>query len=480
MGGFGDALIAQNTNQMGVNDIATAPVMPPTTLANSVAAYGGNPSNAAAAGAGSAQNANLPSPQQADALLAAGAIAPHQHAAILNMHGLGAIQNQLGANAAAVGQDTAQHIESIGQTTSDQQQAVAMKAADDIKKAQEAAAYDAEHQKQMAEYEKQQAAESEKLQQEYTDRRAHVDRLVSDASSAHVDPEAARGSIGQRALAGIAMALGAMGSAYTGGPNMAAQIIQRTIEDNLQSQKDNLENKWRTAGAAKSDLADVRDQIKDHAAADNIFRAREAQKQIDYLKGLDLQHAAPQVQAGAAQMMADLEQKKEQWSHDASLRGLQNQRETLGQQAEIAVKRTGLDIEAQKLAIDLAIKAGKPVSKEVRDKVAEHESLMAQLDELEKLKGLALPGSDRSHEAEAKLATIQAQLREHYKIGERHPEMVRAILGSDITGIRSGKASTQIATLRKNLTTELNSMLRANDIDVPEPTKAPGKAGAGE
>jgi hypothetical protein len=450
-------------------------MQPPVQAAPAGApAYGGNKD--------AATIANLPHPDVVPALVAGKHITPEQGAAIITAHGrnpgdygLGSIQKQIGETARQTTDEESHYRQNLDESAQAQQLAAEKKASDQIDQAKQAAAYDAEHQKQMADYATQQAQETADMQTKYQERRNVVDRMVSDASTAHVDPEAARGSIGNRAIAGLAMALGAMGSAYTGGPNVAAQIVQKTIEDNLQSQKDEIENKWRGAGAARNALADAREQLGDHAAADHAFRAQEAQKYLDYMKGLDLQHAPQQIQAQAAQIQAQLEQTKNDAAHNATLHSLQSQSQNLGTQAQVAGERGNLDINRQRLSMEQQKANEKAGPKEPAEIIAKHEKITSLLDEMDKQgEGGTAYGTERAHKAGVTTEALKAALREHMKISERHPELVDAMV-SDPTQWRSDKAKTQRDQLRTILENETNSQLKPYGYSLPGKADPGGK-----
>jgi hypothetical protein len=72
-----------------------------------------------------------------------------------------------------------------------------------------------------------------------------------------IDPDQYLGSAGAKITAALAMAMGAMGAAFTGGPNYAMQIIQGAIQDNIDAQKANFAKKRGEADDAHAHIGEV-------------------------------------------------------------------------------------------------------------------------------------------------------------------------------------------------------------------------------
>jgi hypothetical protein len=93
-----------------------------------------------------------------------------------------------------------------------------------------------------------------------------------------VDPDQFLGSAGRKITAAIAMALGAYGSALSGGPNAAMQIIQQGIQENIDAQKANRASRERRAQQAREDVG----------AAAQQGQTEEARALTDYGVGLEM------------------------------------------------------------------------------------------------------------------------------------------------------------------------------------------------
>jgi hypothetical protein len=68
-----------------------------------------------------------------------------------------------------------------------------------------------------------------------------IDEAEDDFSQMRVEDFWAQRNTGQKILAGLGMAIGAAGSAITGGPNYAMQIVNNAIENDLARQKANIQ-----------------------------------------------------------------------------------------------------------------------------------------------------------------------------------------------------------------------------------------------
>jgi hypothetical protein len=78
----------------------------------------------------------------------------------------------------------------------------------------------------------------------------------------NIDPDQFLGSAGRKIGAAIAMALGAYGSALSGGPNSAMEIIQQSIRDNIDAQKANRASRERSAERARERVGETQEQFQ--------------------------------------------------------------------------------------------------------------------------------------------------------------------------------------------------------------------------
>lgn len=104
-----------------------------------------------------------------------------------------------------------------------------------------------------------QLAENQKARQEYLDKiGGDIERDSHALSQAQVDPSRYWKNKGlfSQVLGVIAMALGGFAAPHTGGRNLAADMIERQIENDVAAQRSDLENKWSGLRMQHSLLAD--------------------------------------------------------------------------------------------------------------------------------------------------------------------------------------------------------------------------------
>ena len=79
---------------------------------------------------------------------------------------------------------------------------------------------------------------------------ANIDKVMADIASTKIDPHRFWDSrtTGQKVATGIGLILSGMGSGLTGQPNLAAQFLQRTIDQDIEAQKANLDKKNNLVG----------------------------------------------------------------------------------------------------------------------------------------------------------------------------------------------------------------------------------------
>lgn len=117
-------------------------------------------------------------------------------------------------------------------------------------------------------------------------------------------------STGQKIMAAIALGLGAYGSARTGGPNQAMQIIDNAIARDLNMQKTKLAKLEATRDAKKGVYQMLFDQYKNEDVADSAALTMMLKK-----VELDLQRSASLAlsdtkKAGIAQMIGQIQEKR--------------------------------------------------------------------------------------------------------------------------------------------------------------------------
>lgn len=141
-----------------------------------------------------------------------------------------------------------------------------------------------------------------------------LEQAVGAFESAKVDPKRMWASMqnGQKALTGVAMALGAFGAAYNGGNNQAATLIRKAVDDDIQLQKAEIQKLGDVVTAKRSVLQDMRALFDDERQAESAAKLAMINQAEIGLKQMAAQYKSPQIQANAMTALADLELQKEQ------------------------------------------------------------------------------------------------------------------------------------------------------------------------
>lgn len=203
------------------------------------------------------------------------------------------------------------------------------------------------------------AKKQEALQRTIDDDAARTATLNKDyLEESQKDPT--QQSFANRLGAGLAIALGAMGAALTGGPNYALQIVQQKTQEQIAAHRDKVAGK-------KGAIENQRNLYSDHLqqlgnaqaaqAATELAYTQQAQRQLEQMTSGS---ASKEVQANAAKTMADLQQHQAELA--AQLRQGSTQRATqlIGQQAEIEGRREALGLEREKIGIEASKANMKP------------------------------------------------------------------------------------------------------------------------
>lgn len=166
----------------------------------------------------------------------------------------------------------------------------------------------------------QQLNEARKIQKEAQEK--EYNQLMADYGEAQkdleknseVDPGRFYGRVGTLGsiVAAISQALGAYASAKGGGPNFAMQIIENSINRDIQAQRDNIANKRSTLAEKRNGIAMFRQKIGDEdaaIAAEEMRQLKTAQLKLEQLSTKAQSQTAKQ---NANILMAQLNQKYEE------------------------------------------------------------------------------------------------------------------------------------------------------------------------
>ncbi len=235
--------------------------------------------------------------------------------------------------------------------------------------------------------------EQEKLRSEY----------VQQAKS--LNPDRLLSTGGNRAVAAISVALGALGSAFTKGPNFALDIINSAIDRDYQSQKDRLGASRENLSLSQQSMNQVRQMYSDSNAQAAAHRANMLTVYADKIGELAARHGgAVERENGQIMQQTALAQAA---ADDLKAQQIQARTNTNSVTQQFSAAPTGAAavkgiLEVEKLAAetkDARDKAyGPKVSEQdrgeavkVKEKFADAYTLMEQLEELRKLN--ANPGT---------------------------------------------------------------------------------------
>ncbi len=171
--------------------------------------------------------------------------------------------------------------------------------------------------------------------------------LQQEFASAEVDPDRLLGSGGKRIMAGIGIALGAMGAALARTPNYAMQIIGDAIERDIRAQESNLKKLGGRVGMQQSLLGQMRSSFKDEStakAAARVIMGKAAGRKLDSIR---LEYATPEarnqvmaLKVAHDQKVAEYTQDFQQKSYEGFQRGLRLRTTTGAQQESWAARRS--------------------------------------------------------------------------------------------------------------------------------------------
>ena len=128
----------------------------------------------------------------------------------------------------------------------------------------------------------------------------------------------ADGGAGAQILAIIGVALGEMGSKINGGPNTAAQMINATLDRDLEAQRIELARNQNDVSAAKGVLGEMRQNFGDARQADIAAKDAMLANTELQIKGLIAESKSEEAKARGMDLMGQLQEKrgnlKMQWS----------------------------------------------------------------------------------------------------------------------------------------------------------------------
>jgi len=153
-------------------------------------------------------------------------------------------------------------------------------------------------------------------QQQVADRISAFEDATKKANSAQIDPDrwyrdSSGSKVGRHLGAGVAMALGAFGAAFTKGPNYAMQIINDAVDRDLMAQRADIASKREDAKDALTSVNIARQNFTDATAIGAAERAAELGKVGRMLEIAKLQSGSEEVKQRANLLGANVEVEKQ-------------------------------------------------------------------------------------------------------------------------------------------------------------------------
>lgn len=145
-------------------------------------------------------------------------------------------------------------------------------------------------------------------------------QLQQDVANAKLDPHRvwSNASTGNKILAGIGVLLSGIGSGLTGGPNLAMQVINKTIDDDIAAQKNEIGKKENLLSMNLKKYGD----LQSATAATSLHLNSVLQGQI---AAASSRATGPQAQANAALAMGQLQQQAAALKQQLAVKTLKDQ-----------------------------------------------------------------------------------------------------------------------------------------------------------
>jgi hypothetical protein len=260
-------------------------------------------------------------------------------------------------------------------------------------RAAEVAAYQAKLADQMDQQQAQQAQKQGDRQRSFDDQVRQLQQSMATFNSEKIDPSHfwASRSTGQKMLAGIGLALGAMGSAFTGGPNQALGIIQSAIDRDIEAQKANLSKAQQGVQNQASLLGIYRQKFQDDAQAEAATRATMLQNAALRTQAMAAKYDAPELKAKAQQAAAQLGAEAAKAMDDFKQRAFERSLQT----AQLGVEQEKLGLAGvqrqqqlnSRFVPGLGYALDEKSADELRKRYPAYQNASSLVDELAKLRG---------------------------------------------------------------------------------------------
>lgn len=171
-------------------------------------------------------------------------------------------------------------------------------------------------------------------------------------------------SLGQKVLAGIAAAMGAMGASLTGTRNFALDIINKGIDDDIESQKEAFRLSGRELVEGKSEYAEYANEFEDDNSRFLAMKADKLEQVSTYAKQLAAETGQITARANLENLSAQAMEASVESGAKFTKEGASIIMSGLGAQAGVAGQQVQVSLANKKLQIDQMAQMAKSLKKE--------------------------------------------------------------------------------------------------------------------
>lgn len=288
-----------------------------------------------------------------------------------------------------------------------------------------------------------------------------LDNIVANTT---INPNRIMGKASNQIIAGIATAFGEFSRIMSGGNrNLAADTINRAIDDDVAGQRETLTSRQGMASAAKTQLQDLRTQYdtnEEAALALTYAKIGAAKRAGDELAA---KQGGPRALAAWGETKSLLDKRQNDIQNELVSTRLQNQANMLG----AALKAKGEGAQSLPSGNWSGATKDKDIYKTAIDIDSAHGQMsdsLAKLKNLVKDVGTELFPTSKAQEAQQLAQDIRLQIKEAYKLGamsESDYAAVDKLVPQDPTGLRTDAVMTKLDGLQNLMNTKTNAAMKA-------------------
>ncbi len=284
-------------------------------------------------------------------------------------------------------------------------------------------------------------------------------------------------STGSKIQAGLAIGLGALGAAFTGGPNQALGIIQNAIDRDIDTQKANVGIREKAFGASQTAYSTLAKNLGDKELAANMLEKRayesvgqQLDAQLATTKDSEALAKGQELKANIMAKQAEIQERIDTATSAKVSSTAQQGIAPLGPDGK-PIYLPPADIQARmvtypngnKMLAGTAEGAGK-----MQDVIANNQSLNGVIDKMLALReknGInVLPSADKA-QMESLQGVLKAKLKEALgfrALTDTDEKLIENMQGGDANGI--GQVVARLNELKSNFNEDANNMLHAKGL----------------